>query len=152
MKYIVLTTLLLSSIATADLTGAAQVTDGDTVKIGHTRIRLHGIDAPEKNQTCERYGLLWECGQASTELLLKLIDRQVITCKGKTRDLYKRLIAVCYIDEVNLNAAMVDAGMAMAYRQYSLDYVRNEEKAKADGKGMWGGEFVSPGDWRHGNR
>ena len=152
MKYIVLATLLLSSIATADLTGAAQVTDGDTIKIGNTIIRLHGIDAPEKHQKCEKYGQTWACGRASTELLLSLINSQVIVCKGAIKDRYKRLIAVCYVDQTNLNAAMVDAGLALAYRKYSSDYVLNEEKAKVNGEGMWAGEFIYPWDWRRGKR
>ena len=152
MKFIVLATLLLSSIAAADLTGAAEVTDGDTIKIGNTFIRLHGIDAPEKHQTCQKYGRVWECGRASTQLLLNLIDSQVITCKGEIEDRYKRLIAVCYVDETNLNAAMVDAGLALAYRKYSSDYVLNEERAKVNGEGMWAGEFIVPWDWRRGKR
>ena len=37
----------------ADIVGQAKVTDGDTIKSGSVRIRLHGIDAPETKQTCK---------------------------------------------------------------------------------------------------
>nr|HIA87981.1 nuclease [Gammaproteobacteria bacterium] len=56
--YTFLCLFLLSGVAVADVTGKAQVTDGDTVKIGNIRVRLHGIDAPEQKQKC------WKAGQA----------------------------------------------------------------------------------------
>ncbi len=152
MRYIFLPLLLAYSVAVADVTGSVQITDGDTVKIDGIRIRLHGIDAPETNQLCEKVGQLWNCGRASTEALAKFIDDQLVTCIGDSTDRYKRLIAVCYVDEIDLNAAMVDAGLALAYRKYSLDYVVNEERARNARIGMWVGNFVDPWDWRRGKR
>ncbi len=48
---------------------------------------------------------------------------------GRGRDRYDRLISVCQAGETNLNAAMVGAGMALAYRRYSRDYVPQEARA-----------------------
>ena len=36
--------------ALADVSGKARVVDGDTIHIGKTKIRLHGIDAPEMDE------------------------------------------------------------------------------------------------------
>ena len=47
---------------------------------------------------------------------------------------------------------MVDAGMALAYRKYSTQYVPNEQKARQAKKGVWAGEFVKPWDWRKDKR
>ena len=48
---------LLPAVALAeDITGTASVIDGDTIDIHGTRIRLHGIDAPESRQTCLAVG------------------------------------------------------------------------------------------------
>jgi endonuclease YncB( thermonuclease family) len=44
--------IALAGMASADLTGSLRVIDGDTVAIGDMRIRLHGIDAPERQQKC----------------------------------------------------------------------------------------------------
>lgn len=49
--------LLLAAPAVADIvTGRAYITDGDTIRIGDTRVRLFGLDAPERAQQCERDG------------------------------------------------------------------------------------------------
>ena len=113
--------------------------DGDTIEIAGERIRLYGIDAPETKQTCTNAdGKEWRCGQDATFALAKMIGDQWITCKGKNRDRYGRLIAVCYTGLYDLNAKMVRQGWAMAYRRYSTDYVQDELAAKAVRKrGMW---------------
>jgi len=142
--------VLFSGVVTADVTGKAHVTDGDTVKIGDIRIRLHGIDAPEQKQQCWKAGQAWLCGQESTNTLNTLINNQIITCKGDTTDRYGRLIAVCYLKTTDLNAAIVEAGMAVASRKYSTQYVPNEQSARQKNKGMWTSDFVYPWDWRKG--
>ncbi len=63
-------------------------------------------------------------------------------------DQYGRVTAVCTADGMDLNAAMVDSGFAVAYRQHSLAYVPNEERAKAAKKGLWAGTFEMPSDYR----
>ncbi len=47
------------------LSGPARVVDGDTLFVAGERIRLHGIDAPEKDQTCSIDGRDWACGIAA---------------------------------------------------------------------------------------
>ena len=67
-------TLTMSSSfgQTQILEGRARVVDGDTIKIGKSRIRLHGIDAPESKQRCkDKKSSYWLCGQASTKALKK---------------------------------------------------------------------------------
>jgi endonuclease YncB( thermonuclease family) len=49
--YTFLCLFLLTSFALADITGKAYVTDGDTIKISGTKIRLHGIDSPEAKKS-----------------------------------------------------------------------------------------------------
>ena len=107
--YTFLCLFLLTSYALADIIGKAYVTDGDAIKISGTKIRLDGIDAPEAKQKCERNGQKWQCGQVATQTLRKLIKGQSVTCKGDITDKYRRLIAVCSANSVDLNGAMVDA-------------------------------------------
>ena len=141
--------LLPISVAMADITGKPRVVDGDTIHIGKTKIRLHGIDAPEMKQTCRtRKGEEQMCGQLAKQALQRLVQGQDVVCKGDTRDRYKRLIAVCYVGSLNINEQMVADGWALAYRKYSKDYVRAETFAKSRREGLWRGTFVPPWEWR----
>ena len=47
---------------------------------------------------------------------------------------------------------MVSQGLALAYRQYSLDYVGEEVDAQVARRGIWAAEFVKPWEWRRGKR
>jgi endonuclease YncB( thermonuclease family) len=141
--------LLLSHPAHADVTGKARVVDGDTIWIANTKIRLHGIDAPEMKQTCRTSeGKEQLCGQLAKQALQRLVQGQDVTCKGDKRDRYKRLIAICHVGPLNINEQMVTDGWALAYRKYSRNYVRAETFAKSRREGLWLGEFEMPWEWR----
>ncbi len=143
--------LLPLSISAETITGIASVTDGDTLEIRGTRIRLHGIDAPESSQRCTRpSGQEWRCGQQAA--LSDRIGRRSVSCVERDIDRYGRTIAVCSQDGVDLNSGMVQEGWAVAYRQYSRDYVREEAEARRAGRNIWSGSFVMPWDWRRGVR
>ena len=125
-----------------------QVIDGDTLKIGEKRFRIFGIDTPEKNQTCTTNNRQWACGLVATSELIKLVAGKTVVCKKRDVDRYKRIVAVCLTDNGDVGKAMVASGWALAYRQYSLDYVKDEEKAKSEKLGLWSSQFVEPWRWR----
>ena len=149
---ILLASWLLSSVASADLTGTALIVDGDTISISGNKIRLSGIDTPEKDQTCRKAGITWRCGFKATETLRDWTYTKEVRCVGDTKDRYGRLIANCFVDGYNVNARLVYEGLALAYRKYSKQYVPEEDIARAAKRGMWAGEFVPPWDWRKGKR
>ena len=155
LRMISLLAILLSATpATAnELNGVASVIDGDTVEIRGTRIRLHGIDAPESRQLCTRpSGQSWRCGQQAALALSDRIGRRSVSCVARDTDRYGRIIAVCSQDGIDLNAWMVAEGWAVAYRRYSLDYASAETEAQSAGRNIWSGTFVMPWDWRRGAR
>lgn len=138
---------------TTTLIGPASVIDGDTLEIRGTRIRLHGIDAPESGQTCiTADGQSWRCGQGAALALSDRIGRAPVRCEQTDTDRYGRAIAVCYRGDEDLNAWMVRAGHAVAYRRYSSDYVGEEALARAGKRGLWAGTFERPWDWRRARR
>ena len=142
------------------VSGYAKIIDGDTIKINSKKIRLHGIDAPEKKQTCKKPYLIigifsftksYSCGQVSTDKLIKKINNQIIKCKIKNVDRYNRLIGECYKRNENLNAWLVSNGYAVAYRKYSKKYIPDEKNAKNNNLGIWQGKFEMPWNFRRKN-
>lgn len=135
------------------ITGIASVIDGDTVEVHGTRIRLHGIDAPESNQLCfDVNDQPWRCGQKASLALADRIGRAPISCLSKDLDHYGRVIGVCSQAGEDLNRWMVSQGWAVAYQHYSADYLDSERVAMAAGTGIWSSRFVMPWDWRRGQR
>lgn len=132
--------------------GKPYVIDGDTLRVKKKSFRLYGIDAPEHDQICLKEGKPWPCGKESKLYLIKLAKGGV-SCEVKDRDRYKRFVAVCSNTAgEDINAAMVKAGLALAYRHYSEDYVEAEKEAKDAEAGLWGYEFTPPENWRHPDR
>jgi endonuclease YncB( thermonuclease family) len=134
--------------AQADVSGHAVVVDGDTIEVAGERVRLHGIDAPESRQICSVGGSDWRCGESAALALADEADGRPVVCKGNQRDRYRRIIAVCFAGGTELNAMMVREGLALAYRQYSTDYVGEEESARVASKGVWRSSFIEPWKWR----
>ena len=132
--------------------GKAKVIDGDTIHIGSNKIRLHGIDAPEQKQTCNFEDNEWNCGQEATLFLTNLINKKLVSCGVNDIDQYKRLVAVCFIENVNINKFMIISGWAIAYRYYSKDFIKDEEIAKKNKVGIWRGTFEEPYIYRKNNK
>ena len=126
------------------ITGNAIIIDGDTIHINNDKIRLHGIDAPEINQTCIYNQKEWDCGKKSYEFLKNLTFKKTVSCNIMNKDKYKRYIGICYVNKKNINSYIVEKGWAIAYRYYSKDYIEKEFIAKKNKSGIWKGEFEAP--------
>ena len=127
-----------------------RVIDADTVDVDGVRYRLHGIDAPEARQSCRAYGRTWDCGAAATEALMSRAEG--MSCTGSGTDAFGRTIGICSAGGRDLNAWLVANGWALAYRQFSEDYVGEEEEARSNRRGIHRGQFIEPWNWRRGER
>lgn len=129
---------------------ATKVTDGDSIRSGKFRLRLYGIDAPETRQQChDKANQPYQCGVMATQYLANLAMKdRPLDCVLKDIDRYRRLVVQCRSDGLDIAAQMVRAGWAVAYRRYASDYIDDEARAKAEDKGMWQGDFISPETWR----
>jgi endonuclease YncB( thermonuclease family) len=144
-------TCCLSAEAADTIRGRASVIDGDTLEIAGKKIRFHGADAPESSQTCkDRQGNEYRCGQRAALALADKIGSGPVSCEARDTDRYGRIVAVCSQRGIDLNAWMVEQGHALAYRQYSKDYVPQEEAARAAKRGIWSGSFTPPSEYRRG--
>ncbi|WP_170221591.1 thermonuclease family protein [Allostella humosa] len=108
--------------------GPARVADGDTLVIDGTRIRLLAIDAPEMGEPLG--------GRARLEME-RIIARRPLDCEPHGHDRYRNTVAVCRRGRLDVAAELVRRGWARAWRRYGLDYVAQEDEAKAAGRGMW---------------
>jgi endonuclease YncB( thermonuclease family) len=134
--------------ASADIIGRASIIDGDTIEIHGQRIRLHGIDAPEKGQPCfDASGKSWRCGPAAANALDELIGVSPVACREKDVDRYGRIVAICNVRGEDIEAWLVRNGHAMAYRKYSSDYIAAEQEAKNAKRGIWSGVMQPPWEW-----
>jgi len=148
---------------TMAVSGKASVIDGDTIRINKKKIRLYGIDAPELRQTC---GWVFSrgCGEESKWMLEQILKNEIITCFYKQKDKYGRIIGICYVGELDhipilmlspmfeINGVMVNMGLAIAYKRYSNRYIKLEDDAKKNNRGIWKGKFEKPEEWRKKNK
>ena len=171
MQYIIigLVSLILYSPALADtLQGkVVKVADGDTVTIVDDqgkkhRIRLAGIDAPERSQPY---------GDISTQGLTELVSGKTVTIEYEKRDRYGRIVGKVFVDphgdafcmaigcvkQTDLNLEQIKAGMAWHYKYYQMEqseedrrlYSETEQEARIKQLGLWKDELpMAPWAWR----
>lgn len=158
---IIASILVASSVQAGEVKGRAIIIDGDTIKIGDERIRLAGIDAPEKDQFCvdDAKTKKWPVGAATSAALAETINGEDVTCAfvdAAARDKYGRVLGTCWQAgaSVTINEMMVASGLAYAYRKYSAAYILAEENARRRGRGVWeeGVLCLTPEAWRAGSK
>lgn len=148
--YLLLAALLIPTIVyAANFSGqVVSVLDGDTMEVLHNqhpeRIRLHGIDCPEKGQPF---------GQKAKQVASALVFGKDVTLQTHGKDKYKRTIAdVLLLDGTNVNQELVKEGWCWWYRKYAPgDTVlgRLETEARETGKGLWADpQPLPPWEWR----
>ncbi|MDE1158708.1 MAG: thermonuclease family protein [Neorhizobium sp.] len=134
-----------SASAETVLKGPFYAVDGDTLWVRGERLRLEGIDAPERAQTCaDAGGAAWDCGRVARSLMARMTGADGVTCAGKSRDRYHRLLVVCHDGAEDLNARIVRQGLAVSYGGYR----REERQARHAKFGIWQGQFEKPKQWR----
>ena len=137
----------------ARFTLRATAVDGDTLASGGDRLRLHGIDAPESAQPCERAGRSYACGSEARAALARILGGGMVSCAQLDTDQYGRRVVRCHNDRgADVAAEMVRQGWAVAFRRFSLDYTSQEAEARSARRGLWAGDFDNPADWRRRNR
>jgi endonuclease YncB( thermonuclease family) len=151
---LLLATVLLASLATvrADELSASvlagmviKVRDGDSLVVdlaggpaggaaNTIEVRLHGADAPESDQPG---------GTQARDFLRRRVLNRRVEIEPVDQDRYDRMVGVVYRDGANVNAALVAAGHAWAYRRFLADVpgaddlCRLEDEARKARRGLW---------------
>lgn len=150
--------LLCSFSAFADYSGiVVGVTDGDTIsvldsgKVQH-KIRLSGIDAPEKKQAF---------GMQSKKSLSDLVINKNVAVQSDKKDRYGRELGKILVGDVDINLEQIKSGMAWHYKKYErtqsledrVNYGYAEDMARAMKHGLWSDDKqIPPWGWRKGER
>lgn len=144
-----ITLLALERYSVIDLgSGNARAKDGDSLMLNGTDIRLHGIDAPEYDQTCGSLSGEYNCGREALAALRNLLRGRTISCAARETDRYGRAISVCRDGGLEINAEMVRLGWAVAYLRHSTAYLPAQRQAKSARRGIWQGRFEMPENYR----
>jgi endonuclease YncB( thermonuclease family) len=122
--------------------------DGDTLTVGcdqgRLKVRVWGIDAPEKGQKP------W--GDDARNFLSHLISGKAIQVQVVDKDRYGRVVARLFLGEQDIGLSMIDKGKAIVYEQYnnSRTYRETQVIAQNQKRGIWSepGAQQDPAGWR----
>lgn len=124
-----------------------QVVDGETVKFGPQFVRLMGIVAPEKGQTCDDGQ--WHPGPLAKKALEAFIAGRAVSCRQVDYDAARRRpIGQCHAGADDLQAMMVSAGWAWSSGSFGNLYEPEERDAAARGVGVHGHRCTRPSEGR----
>lgn len=132
---------------------AIKVSDGDTMNVQKVengkfvgeviKIRMFGIDAPEKTQ---------DYGSESKQALEKLVNGKTLEIVEKNKDRYGRTVAVIYAEGKNVNEEMVKTGNAWWYQEYDKNDTKMQayqENAQKNKLGLFGKKgYMEPWNYR----
>lgn len=133
------------------ITGRASPLGGDLLRIDRSTIRLDGIEAPDRDQTCARSdGRVWRCGEAAQSALSRLIAGRNLRCDPSGKDASGTVRAACFSGSRDVAEALVKGGHVFAESGMMARY-RGEQSAAREAKaGLWSGqgEPERPAIWR----
>lgn len=133
------------------------VIDGDTVDLltdskQRVRVRLAGIDAPERRQPF---------GSAAKKVLSDLVFSKQVLLEGSKKDRYGRLVAKVIVGGQDANLRLVRLGYAWHYKRYEAEQIPEDRRlyeaahgaAMRERLGLWrDGEPIAPWEYRASRR
>ncbi|MFC0407798.1 thermonuclease family protein [Roseomonas elaeocarpi] len=122
------------------------VVDGDTLRLGDQVVRLDGVQAPPRGETCvDAAGRSFDCGAAAAEKLASLVAHHAVDCQLHGSDAFSRSLGICRSAETEVNAQLVAEGWALASGETLL---AKEDQARSRRLGLWASGVVPPAEWQ----
>lgn len=134
-----------------EIKGYPEVVTGSILYLEGIKVKLLGIDAPNLNQICVNHmGSDYNCGEKSVEWLQDWLNGKEVSCHILSRVERGQATGSCFTDDKSYDVAavIVNAGWAVAYTRTTDIYVPYEQQAAEAHRGLWGGTFYRPEDWR----
>jgi micrococcal nuclease len=145
-KYLLLLVWLPLPLYSQLIGKVVSIADGDTftmlINNEQIKIRLHGIDCPEKSQ---------DFGNVAKEFLSDLVFGRTVSVKKLDTDRYGRTIGMVLMDSLNINEELLKAGLAWHYKYYDKNvlWAQLEDTARKEKKGIWSMPSpIPPWDYR----
>ncbi len=108
--------------AANSIAGPAKVVDGDTLWVAGVKVRLNGVDAPERNTPL---------GRQATRAMKQIVRGKKVSCKLNGDKSYDRLIGICFAGEHDIGAVLIQNGFALDCRRFSGGRYRKLEPKNA---------------------
>jgi len=119
-----------------------RVIDGDSIVIltndnQQIKIRLEGIDCPEKSQ---------DFGEKARQYTADLCFNKVVRIEKTGKDRYGRTLAYIYVSDLCVNKELLKVGLAWHFKKYNTDteLAKLEKKARSEKKGLWAQPSPTP--------
>jgi endonuclease YncB( thermonuclease family) len=147
---IIIVLLFIPLLSIAQLKGkVVKIADGDTYTLldsnnQQVKIRMHGIDCPEKVQPY---------GRVAKDFLSSLIFGKIVEAKVQDTDRYGRVVAITFFNGKNINEEMLKVGLTWHYKKYDSNpkWSDLEKKARKERVGLWKDTNpIAPWEWRNG--
>ncbi len=127
------------------------ISDGDTFRLltgeyKTIRVRLHGVDAPEKGQ---------DYGTQARQALSNLVFSKAVQVVQKSKDRYGRTIAIVFVNGTNVNEELLRQGLVWHYTEYDKNpqWAGLQAEARRQQKGLWNSQRPTPPwQWRKAKR
>ncbi|MEA1967874.1 MAG: thermonuclease family protein [Thermodesulfobacteriota bacterium] len=154
LPFLLITIILTGSIHAQTIAGkVVGIADGDTITVLQQgkkyKIRLYGIDTPEKRQ---------DFGKRAKKFTSDMVFREQVRVVQKDKDRYGRVVGMVYVGNVCVNEEIVKAGLAWVYHRYCKDsfcqqWTDIEAQARSAKIGLWSHpDPIPPWDYRRGER
>jgi endonuclease YncB( thermonuclease family) len=125
---------------------AIRIVDGETIGLGERIVRLDGVAAPARGETCRAAsGEVFDCGGAAAAALTRLVAGRPVACRIVGQDGFGRGLGQCDAAGADLNRALVGGGFAVAT---SGTLRGNEAAARQSAQGLWAHGTGGPQAWR----
>ena len=142
------------------LFGRIEVRNAGAIEVNEIDLRLIGIDAPVPEQMCTVNDIPYPCGVVANAYLIGVSVGKRFDCAIQKLDGDTQPWALCIeakVDQpgqrkISINESIVRAGWALSRPEGGVDFSEAESAAQSEGVGLWSTNFVSPSNWRMGQR
>jgi len=127
-----------------EIRGVATVLSGDEITITNQKVRLFGLKAPSRLQTCRVNDAVMRCGIVAWAALIRIAEGTYLSCDIEKKAAAQKgtIFATCYAGEHDIAEDLVRSGWAKSVPEQSVRYKVEEGDAKQAGRGLWGAEIL----------